>query len=99
MKKKSILGLLVALGIPITCYLILKTASQTAVVMPRHYLLDTVINKVENGKSTTDTIWHTTKNIKLRNQLGDSVSLYDPQGKIIVADFFFTSCKTTHCST
>lgn len=94
MKKKSILGLLVALGIPITCYLILKTASQTAVVMPRHYLLDTVINKVENGKSTTDTIWHTTKNIKLRNQLGDSVSLYDAQGKIIVADFFFTSCRS-----
>lgn len=94
MKKKAILGLLVALGVPITCYLWLKSASETAVVMPRHYLLDTVINKVENGKSITDTVWHTTKNITLRNQLGDSVSLYDPQGKIIVADFFFTSCRS-----
>jgi len=26
------------------------------------------------------------------NQLGDSVSLYDHQGKIIILDFFFTSC-------
>jgi protein SCO1/2 len=71
MKKKAILGLLVALGIPITCYMWLKNASETAVIMPRHYLLDTVITKVEKGKSITDTIWHTTKNIKLRNQLGE----------------------------
>jgi len=94
MKKKAILGLLVALGIPISCYLILKSASETAVVMPRHYLLDTVIESVQDGKSVSDTVWHTTKNIKLMNQLGDSVSLYDPQGKIIVADFFFTSCRS-----
>jgi protein SCO1/2 len=60
--------------------------------MPRHYLLDTAYQSVVDGKIKTDSIWHTTKNIHLVNQLGDSVSLYDHQGKIIILDFFFTSC-------
>jgi protein SCO1 len=92
MKKKSILGLLVAVVIPIACYLMLKFASENAVEMPRRYLLDTVVSRVEKGKEITDTIWHKTKNITLQNQLGDTVSLYDKQGKIIIMDFFFTSC-------
>lgn len=92
MSKKSIYGLIVALLIPIICYLWLKTASESAVVMPRHYLLDTVIESVVDGKQKSDSVWHTTKNIRLVNQLGDSVSLYDQKGKIIILDFFFTSC-------
>jgi protein SCO1/2 len=60
--------------------------------MPRHYLLDTVIESVVNGKQKSDSIWHTTKDIRLVNQMGDSVNLYDQKGKIIILDFFFTSC-------
>ena len=57
-------------------------------------MLDTVVTRVENGKQITDSIWHTTANIRLQNQLGDTVSLYDEKikGKIIAADFFFTHC-------
>jgi protein SCO1/2 len=62
--------------------------------MPRKYLLDSVATHVENGKTVTDSIWHVTKDIRLVNQLGDSVNLYDIQNKIIVADFFFTSCRS-----
>jgi protein SCO1/2 len=92
MSKKSIYSLLIALAIPVLCYLWLKSASDSAVDMPRHYLLDTVYESVVDGKIKSDSIWHTTKNIHLVNQLGDSVSLYDQQGKIIILDFFFTSC-------
>ena len=92
MSKKSIYSLLIALAIPVFCYLWLKSASDSAVDMPRHYLLDTVYESVVDGKLKSDSIWHTTKNIHLVNQLGDSVSLYDQQGKIIILDFFFTSC-------
>jgi len=60
--------------------------------MPRHYLPDSIVNTVKDGKMTTDTVWHKVANIKLVNQLGDTVNLYDAKGKIIVADFFFTSC-------
>ena len=92
MSKKSIYGLFIALVIPIACYLWLKSASDTAVIMPRHYLLDSVIEQVVDGKQKSDSIWHKTKNIELVNQLGDTVHLYDQQGKIIILDLFFTSC-------
>ena len=92
MSKKSIYGLLIALVIPVACYLWLKSASDTAVIMPRHYLLDSVIEQVVDGKQKSDSLWHTTKNIQLVNQLGDTVNLYDQQGKIIILDLFFTSC-------
>lgn len=42
----------------------------------------------------TDSIWHKTANITLQNQLGETVSLYEKQGKIMVVDFFFTSCRS-----
>jgi protein SCO1/2 len=92
MNKKALLGLALALLLPVTCYLVLKYASERAVDMPRHLLMDSVITRVDNGKMINDTIWHTTKNIRLVNQLGDTVNLYDKPGKIIVADFFFTHC-------
>jgi len=101
MSKKSVYGLIIALLVPILCYLWLKQASDTAVIMPRHYLLDTVVENVVKGKRQSDSIWHTTKDIRLVNQLGDTVNLYDQRGKIIILDFFFTSCgsicpKLTH---
>ncbi len=92
MNKKAILGLVVALLIPILCYLVLKYKSDRAVDMPRKYLLDTVVTKIVKGKETDDSIWHVTKNIPLVNQLGDSVHIFDKQGKIFVLDFIFTSC-------
>jgi protein SCO1/2 len=92
MSKKSLYGLFIALIIPLICYLWLKSASDSAVTMPKHYAIDTVIESVVKGKIQTDTIWHTTKDIRLVNQLGDTVNLYDQKGKIIIIDLFFTSC-------
>ncbi|MFN7539968.1 MAG: SCO family protein [Bacteroidota bacterium] len=93
MNKSALLGLMLALVLPLSAYLLLQSLSDNAVEMPRHYLMDTVVTKEIKGKLVNDTVWHTTANIKLVNQLGDSVSLYDRPGKIIVADFFFTSCR------
>jgi len=92
MNKKALAALCIALLIPVICYLILKTTSEEAVAMPRRFYMDSLISKTVDGKTTSDTIWHKTGNIKLINQLGDSVSLYDIQNRVIVADFFFTRC-------
>ncbi len=62
--------------------------------MPRRYFADSVVNKVVNGKTVTDTLWHSVSNITLTNQLGTTVSLDDLKGSIIVADFFFTRCPS-----
>ena len=62
--------------------------------MPPRYFADSIVNKVVNGKSTTDTVWHQVSNISLTNQLGEQVSLDDLKGKVIIADFFFTRCPS-----
>jgi protein SCO1/2 len=94
MSKKAILALLVAVLIPVICYLLLKITSDRAVTMPKKYFVDSVANTIVNGKRKSDTFWHKTANISLVNQLGDTVSLYDIKGKAIVFDLFFTHCNS-----
>lgn len=85
---------MLALLLPLTCYLIVKYYSESAVTMPRHYLPDTVVNSVEKGKSVSDTVWHRLADFNLTNQQGQPVSWDSMKGKIVVADFFFTRCPT-----
>ncbi len=92
MNRKAIMALCLAILIPVLCYYAVKWTSEDAIVMPRKYYMDTVITKTIDGKTTTDTVWHKTANITLVNQLGDTVSLYDIQNRVIVSDFFFTRC-------
>ncbi|OYX08270.1 MAG: SCO family protein [Algoriphagus sp. 32-45-6] len=41
-----------------------------------------------------DTVYHQIADFTFVNQLGDTVTNADVQGKVYVADFFFTSCPT-----
>jgi protein SCO1/2 len=92
MNKKGLLAFSLALLIPLISYFWVRQASQKATAIPNHYLPDTVIDRVEKGKMINDTLWHTVANFHLVNQLGDTVSLYDLKGKLIVMNYFFTSC-------
>jgi protein SCO1 len=92
--KKALLSLCIVALLPVVSYLIVKTASDNAVIMPKHYFADSVIDKVVDGKKVSDTVWHRLDNITLVNQLGDTVSLDDINGSIIIADFFFTRCPS-----
>ncbi|MGN6434911.1 MAG: SCO family protein [Agriterribacter sp.] len=94
MSKKSFLAVAVAALLPLTCYFLLKHFSAEAVVMPKRYFFDSVAVKNEYGKATQDTIWHKVRDFTLTNQLNKQVSLSDLDGKIIIADFFFTSCPS-----
>lgn len=92
--RKALLGLCIALLLPVVCYFIVKEVSYGAVGMPRRYYADTVLTRVVNGKAETDTVWHKVANFQLTNQLGNTVTLDDLKGKVIVADFFFTHCPS-----
>ncbi|MBS1563133.1 MAG: SCO family protein [Bacteroidetes bacterium] len=94
MSSKALLALCIAILLPVTCYFILKHYSDEASVMPRRYYDDSVVTRTVNGKTSTDTVWHSVRNVTLTNQLGDTVSLDSLKGKIIVADFFFTHCPS-----
>ncbi len=92
MSKKGFLGLILALGIPVLSYYIVKFSSEGSVEMPRRYFFDTVTEKTVKGKLVKDTVWHKVANFTFTNQLGKMVSVDSLKGKILVVDYFFTRC-------
>jgi len=53
-----------------------------------------LLMRIENGVTYTDTVWPVLPGFRMVNQLGDTVSEADLEGKMQVVDFFFTSCPT-----
>ena len=91
MNKKGWLTVFVAVVVPLAFYGI---ARQFGVAMPPRYFPDSVVTRIKDGKEVSDTIWHRVANIKLQNQLGDTVTLDSLKGKVIIIDFFFTHCAS-----
>ena len=94
MNKKAFYALLLAIVLPLLGYLVVKRYGETAIVMPPHYYVDTVIAKTDKGKVSHDTVWQKLPDFSLVNQQGDTVSWAGLKGKVVVADFFFTNCPT-----
>lgn len=93
-KKSALLALCIAILLPVVSYFIVKSFSDDSYAMPRRFYYDTVLTKIVDGKTATDTVWHKIPALPLVNQLGDTVSFEDLPGKVIVANFFFTRCPT-----
>jgi protein SCO1/2 len=94
MKMRKLIAMLMVIILPLGSYLIVNNLSKDAVMMPKRYFYDTVLSVTRDGKTIPDTQWHKVKPFKLTNQFGKEVSLDDLPGKIIIADFFFTSCPS-----
>ena len=90
MNKKALLGLLIGVFVPLMAYFIMKFIPINQ--MPQRLFSDGVERTIKNGKEITDTVWHKVPDFQLTNQLGRKVSWKDMEGKIVVADFFFTRC-------
>src|SRR5580658_3676953 len=91
MSKKAWLAICIAVVVPLVFYGIAKTYG---VAMPPRYFADSVVTRIHDGKQISDTVWHKVANIRLVNQLGDTVSLDSLRGKVILIDFFFTHCAS-----
>ncbi|MDN3669981.1 SCO family protein [Echinicola jeungdonensis] len=50
--------------------------------------------KMVDGKKVMDTVFHQIAPFSFYNQDGDTITNADVEGKVYVADFFFTSCPT-----
>ncbi len=94
MNKRAIMGLVLAIALPVIGYELVKYYSEAAVQMPRRYFYDSITTVEKRGEIVPDTIWHEVKNMTFTNQLGKTVTLYSLKGKILVIDFFFTKCPT-----
>jgi protein SCO1 len=100
---RFLVGIFLVLLFPIVCYMLVrKLGGDGHVRLPKYYggidsvkegLRKKLIGSDEHAK---DTFWKTVPNLLLTNQLGKPVNLFDDvKGKIVVMDFFFTTCKTT----
>jgi Uncharacterized protein SCO1/SenC/PrrC, involved in biogenesis of respiratory and photosynthetic systems len=89
---------MLAVLVPLLGYLIVDHYSKDVVPIPRLYVPERVDTVVKDGKTSFDTVYHTIRNFKLTNQSGQQVSLEDLKGKVLLVDFFFTSC-TSICPT
>lgn len=48
----------------------------------------------QSGVETPDTLYHTVPDFSFTNQFGESTTMSDFEGDILVVDFFFTTCPT-----
>lgn len=103
MSTKALYGLLLTVLLPLFAYFMLKQSAEAIIHTPPHYYPDSIVTKTKNGKQHNDTVWHRLPDFSLTNQLGQTVSWSDLQGqkrsgnvegKIVVANFFFTHCPS-----
>lgn len=91
-----LLGGLFSVFVPLGAYLYLKLNGHDGhVKLPSFYGIERVDTQMVDGKPVLDTQYHEARDIELTNQLGDRIALNDSlKGKILVVNFFFTSCTT-----
>ena len=83
--------LLLLLAFPVFVYLFLKFFGKNKYGLPRYFPQD-IIERTDKGETVFDTVFHKIPDFKLLASTGDSISQKLVEGKIYVADFFFTTC-------
>jgi protein SCO1 len=94
--NKFLLGIAVAVLVPLSFYLLAKLLYKDKISLPGYFVFER-IDTVKNAKGRTeyDSVFHKVADIQLTNQLGQLVSVNnDLKGKIVLIDFFFTNCPT-----
>ena len=100
LNKKALYAILIAVVIPLISFLYVNSLPKALIPKPIFY--DSTSMQIRNGKQVRDTFWHRVPDFRLTNQMGQTVSLKDfartnpadTNGRIVVADFFYTHCPT-----
>ncbi|CAL1521330.1 SCO family protein [Chitinophaga sp. MM2321] len=75
-------------------YLIVDHYGRNVIPIPGYFIPERVDTLVKDGKTTYDTVFHKISDFEMTNQLGQKVSLSNLEGKVLLVDFFFTSCPS-----
>ena len=93
--KRYIIGIAVALLLPLSVFYITRKLAVGVVHLPKYYVTDKIDSQVVDGKKKFDTTFHKAAELELTNQLGQKVTLNkDLEGKILVVNFIFTNCTS-----
>jgi protein SCO1/2 len=89
---RTIIGIAVAIGLPLSFYLIAKGLSKAKIMMPRYF----VAEEIQKGAGgLPDTSWHRAAEFRGVNQLGEQVALNAGlEDRLLAVNFFFASCPT-----
>ncbi len=90
---KTTIILFIVLVVPVIGYLLLKTGTNHYIALPI-YGERYAEEKVIDGKTVVDTVYHTIGDFEFTNQNGEIVSSKSLEGKIKIVDFFFVDCQT-----
>lgn len=95
MMKNIVFGLgILAVLLVGSYWFIKKDADKPKKRLPKYGEIESVSEKVVDGKTVSDTLFHTVPDFKFVNQNGDTVSQKNLNGSVYVADFFFTTCPS-----
>lgn len=83
--------LLLLLAVPVFVYLFLKFFGNNHYKLPTFFPRD-IIESESDGKLSYDTVFHKVPFFAFPSSNGDTISSKTTEGKIYIADFFFTSC-------
>ena len=90
--KSIVIGLGIAVIVPMICFLILRLSGHTGhVAVPKNYGIDSVRTIVADGVTTADTIYHTIGKTNFTSHLNKAVDLSaDYPRETLVINFFTT---------
>ncbi len=92
-KRKGKSAKYIGLGLillPFIGFFITKKLSDANLKMPPHYVVQNVVHSEKNGSEHTDTIYHRMEPFSLVNQLGDTITLRNIDGSLVLVNFFQT---------
>jgi protein SCO1 len=87
------LGLFALLILPTAIYIFFTTGKHNIISLP-YFGEKAVVKNIVDGKEKIDTVYHKIPPFQFTNQLGEIVTQETFEGKIYVANFFFTTCPT-----
>jgi protein SCO1 len=92
MNRNAAIATFLAVGTALLAYFIMRFVPR---IEPPHRLFyDSLVTNISGGKQRVDTVWSRVPDFTFTNQLGQKITWKDLEGKIVVADFFFTTCPT-----
>lgn len=92
MNRSAAIATFLSLGIALIAYFLMRLVP--TVTTPHRVYLDSVATKIVNGKEKQDSVFSKVPSFQLYNQLGDTITWDDLKNKVVVADFFFTTCPS-----
>lgn len=85
--------LIIILLVPAFVYIFMKSFGNNHYTLPKMIPID-VVEKQFNNKTVSDTVFHKVSNFELLSSNGKKFGATQLNGKVFVADFFFTRCQS-----